>query len=60
MVFASSATDFAAVTVEVFNNFETTDGPATLSTFSLEIVGITISVEISMIGHFQQDQYPDS
>ena len=60
MVFESSANDFVPVTVDVFNNCETTDGPAALSIFSLAIAGITISVEISMVGNFQQDQYPDS
>lgn len=60
MVFESSANDFVPVTVDVFNNCEITDGPAALSTFGLAIAGITISVEISMVGNFQQDQYPDS
>ena len=42
IVFLSSATDFAPVTVEVFNNLETTDRPADMSTFSIAVVGITI------------------
>ena len=60
MVFESSANDFVPVTVDVFNNCETTDWPAALWIFSLAIAGITISVEISMFGNFQRDQYPDS
>lgn len=55
IVFASFATDFAPAPVEVFNNFVTTDGPTAFSTFSLAIAGITILVEISIGGHFQQD-----
>lgn len=55
IVFASFATDFAPAAVEVFNNFATTDGPTAFSTFNLAIAGITILVEISIGGHFQQD-----
>lgn len=55
IVFASSGTDFAPAAVEVFNNFATTDGPSAFSTLNLAIAGITILVEISIGGHFQQE-----